>query len=281
MKHLGTDASIFGLVLHTPCLNSFAVSADNFVSLSDRCLIDQPVQCGTPWLATLFMMLFVTLISYTTLNLFIAVVLEGFNDAKDRNEGEIISRCIDCWRDFDPCLEMEVDLDRAVMFLESVVSEVTRESKSKRKKFLEKRQATALQLKVPIYSLVSLDFALSTKLKTTTAGTIRFIDAVRCALRLLVAARNPKFLREIDALEDIPKARSEVRRLFDLHNSRLRRLHKVKKIAPGEAGPEPDDIKIPHTPFFRQNSFTGDFFEHVAAAKIQLLLRKKNERRRI
>jgi hypothetical protein len=265
MKHLGTDGKILGYVLGTPCVGSLDILESNYASLSERCLIDQPIECGKPWLAILFMMLFVTLISYTTLNLFIAVVLDGFNDAKDRNEGEIISRCIACWRDFDPLLEMEVDLDQAVLFLESVVSEVTRESRSKRRKFLEKRQLTATQLQVPIYSLVSLDFALSTKLKTTTAGTIRFIDAVRCALRLLVAARDPKLLREIDALEELPKARSEVRRLFDLRNARMRRLHEVKKITPGEAGPIVD-IKQTTTWFESRTHLFSDKIPSLATS---------------
>merc|ERR1719421_2777413 len=89
-------------------------------------MIDKPVQCGSSNLSVLYFSAYTALISLVLLNLFVAVVLEGFEGSNDTDEREVISVCIKVWKLYDKDLTLYLDLMVVPRFVEHVQEELKR-----------------------------------------------------------------------------------------------------------------------------------------------------------
>ena len=57
------------------------------------------------------------------LNLFIAVIFEGFEDSQKAEEREVVTLCVEEWRNRDPDLALTLPLEDAMAFITKCVSE--------------------------------------------------------------------------------------------------------------------------------------------------------------
>lgn len=86
------------------------------------------MQCGSPF-SFLFFISYTCIITFVVLNLVIAVILEGFEDSTKSDEKvassipsvvifkdyqNVVNKCIDVWKQFDPHYDVELPIDSAV-----------------------------------------------------------------------------------------------------------------------------------------------------------------------
>merc|ERR1719217_430580 len=108
----------FGHVMGAPCIDDFAVTAEDFSSLTEKCLLSNPVACGKPKSAMFFFVTYTCVITFIILNLFVAVVLEGFDDSNSGDDDVTVERCVEVWKKFDPDLKMKLPWLKATAFVE-------------------------------------------------------------------------------------------------------------------------------------------------------------------
>merc|ERR1719247_1443393 len=94
--------------------------------LEAKCMIDKPVQCGSYSMSIVYFAAYTAVISLVLLNLFVAVVLEGFEGSNDTDEREVITVCIKIWKLYDTDLTLELDLMVVPRFVEHVQEELKR-----------------------------------------------------------------------------------------------------------------------------------------------------------
>jgi hypothetical protein len=80
--------------------------------------LDNPVACGKPKSAGFFFVTYTCVITFIILNLFVAVVLEGFDDSNEGDDDVTVERCVDVWKKFDPNLTMKLSWLKATAFVE-------------------------------------------------------------------------------------------------------------------------------------------------------------------
>lgn len=66
----------------------------------------EPNGCGSYWASLLFFLTYMIFVTFIFLNLFIAIILEGFSDTSEeknlRVDHLMIMKFINIWQDFDP-----------------------------------------------------------------------------------------------------------------------------------------------------------------------------------
>merc|ERR1719199_1775457 len=125
MQSLSRPSEYFGRI-GLPCVDTMDIQKANFADLQNKCMIDKPVQCGSSTLSVLYFSAYTALISLVLLNLFVAVVLEGFEGSNDTDEREVITVCIKVWKLYDKDLTLELDLMMVPRFVEHVQEELKR-----------------------------------------------------------------------------------------------------------------------------------------------------------
>jgi hypothetical protein len=121
MHSLTKNPYEFGHVMGAPCISDFLVTAENYQSLSDRCLLENPVACGKPGSSVFFFVTYTCIITFIILNLFVAVVLEGFDDSNAGEDDVTVERCVEVWKKFDPDLLMKLPWLKATAFVEVAI----------------------------------------------------------------------------------------------------------------------------------------------------------------
>merc|ERR1719382_1575329 len=59
-------------------------------------------------------------VTFTIMNLVIAVILEGYEDGKPTAEGQVIDKCVLLWRKYDPDQRMCLPIGKAIDFITEV-----------------------------------------------------------------------------------------------------------------------------------------------------------------
>jgi hypothetical protein len=127
MHSLAKPSQFFGHTMGQPCVTDMDVSTTTvleYKSLEDRCLIEKPVQCGSPFMAIIFFVAYTCLITFVILNLFVAVVLEGFDDSSVGDSEAILERCVSLWKkpQYDPDLNMKMPWLKASEFVSEALA---------------------------------------------------------------------------------------------------------------------------------------------------------------
>jgi hypothetical protein len=118
MHSLMKNSYEFGHVMGAPCIDDYTITAETYDSLYDRCLLSSPVACGKPKSAMFFFVTYTCVITFIILNLFVAVVLEGFDDSNSGDDDVTVERCVEIWKKFDPDLVMKLPWLKATAFVE-------------------------------------------------------------------------------------------------------------------------------------------------------------------
>jgi hypothetical protein len=170
----------FGHVMGMPCINDFEIQSHaDFVSLEQRCLIDSPVACGKPWSSTIFFVAYTCVITFVILNLFVAVVLEGFDDSNATSEDAVLSQCVELWRTFDKDLTLCVPWQQAIKFMHEAMVAIRPE--------MLMGEDGVFKL-----SYLRVRHAADSRLKLDQDGTVSFSNATLAVLRLLMSPEEMK-----------------------------------------------------------------------------------------
>lgn len=124
MHSLAKDRFFFESVIGTPCLDNMEITAENYAELKQMGRIDDPIECGNV-LAYPFFLTYTMLVTFVVLNLFIAVIIEGFNDSQNAMEEDHIALCLETWKGYDPDFSMFLPLDTTLLFISGVYCDIT------------------------------------------------------------------------------------------------------------------------------------------------------------
>merc|ERR1719409_1573711 len=134
-------------------------------------MIDRPVQCGQAWMAVFFFASYTCLVTFVILNLFVAVVLEGFDDSSVGTEELVLEKCVALWKTYDPNLTMKLPWRKATSFIEQAVQELKVKKRGSTKEDSEMRfmvqQAEVSKLRIDIEGYVSF--------KSAALATVRLL----------------------------------------------------------------------------------------------------------
>jgi hypothetical protein len=167
MHSLGRSAKYFGRI-REPCVDNLKITDDNYEILAGKCLIDTPVQCGSPASAQVFFVAYTCFVTFVILNLFVAVVLEGFQDGADENEErQVLAQCIAVWKRLDPNLTLKLPMMAIPEFVARVRAGVTG---------AEDSDAVAMKHSFFVLGLM----------KVNDDSTVDFREAVEASLRLIM-----------------------------------------------------------------------------------------------
>jgi len=93
--------------------------------LKDKCLIDQPNACAGRVQAQLFWIGYTLFIGLVIMNIVVAVILEGYDESKNSDEGAIIDTCKNLWqRKYDPDHKMFLPTGTAMKFIIEAMKEL-------------------------------------------------------------------------------------------------------------------------------------------------------------
>lgn len=264
MHALSRNPEYFGKILMLPCVLELDTETEEDWDLLktrgliyDRALGTGPIGCGSSAHAYIYFVAFTCLITFVILNLFVAVVLEGFEGTNDGDEAAIVSKCIEVWKRYDVNLTMMVPMLQAPDFIETVQEELPQ---------LEIRGRGRIPIKSALLVLGHI--------QVTADAKVRFKDAVDGALRLILSKGDPSQMNELRAipgsglmeLEDEEEAPPIVRNIAALRMQgafRKRKLERQEKAEflerrgtekaakkKAEADPEPEDqIEAVGAPF--------------------------------
>jgi hypothetical protein len=152
------------------------ISKDNFQMLEAKCMIDKPVQCGSYSMSIVYFAAYTAVISLVLLNLFVAVVLEGFEGSNDTDEREVITACLKIWQLYDKNLTLELDLMKVPVFVEHVQDEL-------RKRKGDEDKKRGIGMKETYFVLGLMDVVVDDE----GQGKVKFRQAVEAVIRLVLA----------------------------------------------------------------------------------------------
>merc|ERR1719399_98479 len=123
MHSLSKNEGYFMLVDGSTCYPSglldMTVENGAYEILDEKCLIQYPHACGSD-VSYIYFFLYTWLTTFVILNLVIAVILEGFDDASANEESDIIGYCIKVWKEFDPDYKMVLPVADVYKFMQEV-----------------------------------------------------------------------------------------------------------------------------------------------------------------
>lgn len=249
MHSLSRNEVFFTQLLQDTCYDRslMDVNQESWKVLKAKCLIDRPNECGTA-AAYVYFIAYTCLITFVILNLVIAVILEGFDDASQDEENQVVDRIVQVWRKYDQNYVMKLNLSQTLLFVNDVCSVFDIPVKgligNKAIANLD-NPAKLAQLRLEDVELCRGSLMISPHLE------VHFIHAVKWALRV-VMAKN-----ENSALDELRQAEEEDPKLQKMEAKQVKR-HRVS-----------EKVEAPI-----------DFTQWVAATKIQAVFRAKAERAR-
>jgi hypothetical protein len=192
MHSLGKTSYDFGHVMGAPCIDDFDITVDNYKSLDDRCLLTNPVACGKPKSATFFFVAYTCVITFIILNLFVAVVLEGFDDSNSGDDDVTVERCVEVWKKFDPDLTMKLPWLKATVFVDAALRSLQGGASSES---TEKKQTR-----------FAVQHAEISRMEIDEQGEVSFKSATLAVLRLLMPTEE---LVGVLKLQDVAEKEEE------------------------------------------------------------------------
>eukprot|EP00930_Biecheleria_cincta_P047048 TRINITY_DN3254_c0_g2_i1.p1 TRINITY_DN3254_c0_g2~~TRINITY_DN3254_c0_g2_i1.p1 ORF type:complete len:2356 (-),score=376.43 TRINITY_DN3254_c0_g2_i1:34-6066(-) len=270
-------------------------------------LVDNPTECGTV-LAYVYFISYTVFVSFVILNLFIAVIFEGFEESSTNETKDVINKCVENWQRYDPYNTMNIRLTKALDFIDETVGELLLDSGKGKGEMQETRwdpkSTTDMNASDALWSMYNLQYVRTLGLKIKPDGNVRFVQAVKAVIRRVLVAGGPDRvplptadrrrraldMEALEAMMNEPDADEEVAELKKMENKQgthiesfLRRDYMSTKniLLRGTmmlgnsilAEPALDgDISVALREF--------SMLEKVAAAKIQRRAKESMQRRR-
>merc|ERR1719387_2694449 len=123
MHSLSKNEAYFFLIDGSTCYPSglldMTVENGAFEILDKKCLIKTPNACGSD-VSYIYFFLYTWLTTFVILNLVIAVILEGFEDASANEEAMIINYCLKVWKKYDIEYKMILPVADVYDFMQEV-----------------------------------------------------------------------------------------------------------------------------------------------------------------
>jgi hypothetical protein len=195
MHSIRSDKFTFESVAGLPCSTRMDITAQNYDELLDLGYLQETYECGAGWTVMLYFVVYTVVVSIIMINLFVAVIFEGFEDSQKSEERAVLTLCSEVWRKYDPDLKLVIPLHDALAF----ISEVIFKHDGKRL-FREKNnrdQAT-----------VDVGYASALRLRVASDDGVHFRSAIIAVLRYAVVLggqsrdQSRRIAREMDSMED-------------------------------------------------------------------------------
>lgn len=128
MHDLSKTRFYYETYMDIQCDETFSITADNFdgLDLDGDGVVDNPTECGSPY-AYVYFITYTLLVTFVVFNLFIAVILDGYDESQQSEVNDIIETCIEVWRKYDPECLMVLPLERALDYIDEVVDTLCKE----------------------------------------------------------------------------------------------------------------------------------------------------------
>jgi len=301
MHDLSKSRFYYETYMDLPCEDNFPITAKNFAELDkdNDGMVDNPTECGT-WISFVYFISYTLSVTIVVYNLFIAVILDGFDESQQSEVNDIIETCIEVWRKYDPECLMLLPLERALDYIDEVVDKLCRESGSGTQEAIPWYQATRwdeqytgeIERGVHSWAYYNLEYMrmLNLKITDTPEFEVRIIVVLKAVMRRLVIQgglhyqglskqdrrRNLRNLDELDSITtcDDERLKNELQKLYALERKQARLLVRNYDLTllQQEDGRGIGD---------RRHQLDERFLpEEVAAAKIQRRIKELLQRRR-
>eukprot|EP00931_Biecheleriopsis_adriatica_P023690 TRINITY_DN14902_c0_g1_i1.p1 TRINITY_DN14902_c0_g1~~TRINITY_DN14902_c0_g1_i1.p1 ORF type:complete len:2368 (-),score=487.75 TRINITY_DN14902_c0_g1_i1:53-7156(-) len=153
-------------------------------------LIDNPTECGTA-LSYVYFISYTLIVSFVILNLFIAVIFEGFEESSGSETKEVINKCLENWERYDPYNTMHVPLTKALDFIDETLEElVSQDGPRKVSQIPESRwdpnSTMDMNASDEMWSMYNLHYVRTLGLQVRSDGKVRLVQAVKAVIRRLL-----------------------------------------------------------------------------------------------
>jgi hypothetical protein len=236
MHSLMRDEDYFGPVLLQPCVYDLEIKAETWrPQLFEKCIYDRPIECGPFYFAVLFFILYTCMLTFVILNLFVAVVLEGFDGDSGGDEQIIVEKCCEVWRRYDVNLTMMIPMMSAAPFIEEVQAELG-------------SHLSVRQRSIPMRNAY---FVLGHMTLTGNPPMVSFSNALEGALRLILSNGDNDLIRELSAVvddeelkddDDAPKIVQEMAALRMQNAFRSRKEARLAEEAKGDSRKKEENL---------------------------------------
>lgn len=217
MHSLSKNEFFFMQIENMPCYDSdlMDVTKDTYGTMKDKCLIEDPQQCGTP-MGYVFFVAYTVLCTFVILNLVIAVILEGFEESSNNDEVDLVSSAIDRWGKYDPNFTMLLPIAEVYKFIEEVAGNHLLERP------LPVLKPRPGQKQVDL-GQIPMRIADCEDTKIDENQNMHFMDVVNLLLKIVLSSNNEKALQEIKETQTSnPKLKSELEALESKQKARQR-----------------------------------------------------------
>jgi hypothetical protein len=188
--------------------------------LKDKCMIEYPNMCPeSSFIPKIYFVIFWLCITCTLLNLFIAIILEGYDEGAENCEGEVIDTCIRVWWKYDTNLTMKIPFTDAFTYADEVLKIAKASGQAVERKGLtewaREEEPPAIR-KSPTgcfgMELASVPMKYAFDMPLTDDGQVHFLPLVKLVLRQLFTNNDPEALKELEATDALilPQVKQEL-----------------------------------------------------------------------
>jgi len=167
----------------------------NELDLDQDGLVDNPTECGSAF-AYLYFISYTVFVSFVILNLFIAVIFEGFEESRGSELKEVINKCLENWERYDPFNTMFIPLPKALDFIDETVEELMNAYQPQKGQCIpesrwDSRSSIDMNASEAMWSMYNLQYVRTLGLHVRTDGKVRLVQAVRAVMRRLLVSGGP------------------------------------------------------------------------------------------
>lgn len=172
---------------------------EDFNILEDKCLIKYPNACGDkiPTLFTkVYFVTYTIVITFTVLNLVIAVILEGYEDGKEHTEAEVIDTCIRVWKKYDTDCRMFLPMADAFRYVDEVLKLFPDIDNEHRPPAVQPSSSGVFGMDL---ATIPMRYANDFDIMMTEDGTVHFMHVAKLVLQIVVSQNDPRIKTELKA----------------------------------------------------------------------------------
>merc|ERR1719217_1638360 len=210
-----------------PCQTSMKINKDTYPEYQALGLIDNPIECGH-LAAYPFFLSYTVCVTFVILNLFIAVIFDGFYESQKSEWTEVIQMCVQMWKQYDPNLTMMIPLESSFDFIDEVVCKFIKESEPPG--LNTKPTPDPLLGDTPTYMSLDLHYMRMVNLQVTPENEVRFVSVVKAILRRITCQGGIGTLKEDGRAEKQVRRRVEVLDELDLFLRVNRDVKEARKL---------------------------------------------------
>jgi len=171
MHSLSKDKLYFEMYMELHCEES-----TDYETMVAQGVLDNPNECGNP-LSFFFFLTYTLLVTFVILNLFIAVIFEGFDESQKSEESEIIQKCVEVWKKYDPNFTMLISIDATFEFIDEVIKGLNRDGAG------DATNTRVLGGSGQSWEKYDLYYMRVIQLRVTPQNEVRFVRAILAVLR--------------------------------------------------------------------------------------------------